>query len=362
MPQTYQHLAEYLIAFKNRFEPVFAALLQKKVEEMNAIDASGGKMTELIARFSKGGKRLRAALVAVGYEAAGNAPNKNILAPAAAMELLHTFFLIHDDIMDRSDTRRGFPTVHRLYETEHSKQLKTLPENDQEHFVVSMALLAGDLCCAIAYETLATSKFSPDRILATIMRMHAMIDATVTGQALDTIRPLNAGANPEEVEKIHILKTAKYTVEGPLQMGMVLGNAPEHLVEAVSAYATPVGAAFQIQDDILGVFGSEKELGKPVASDLSEGKQTLLTAHVQIHGTPRQRDEINEILRKQTISAEELDQARAIMRESGALGETESRARELIQQAKKTLKDMRLPSEASHVLEELADYVIDRTM
>src|SRR3989344_8466875 len=129
----------------------------------------------------------------------------------------------------------------------------------------------------MAYEAVTESDFPPARLILALNKMHAVANATVVGQVLDVIAPLRGVVSEEAVLRIHRLKTARYTFEGPLQLGMLLAGAVEDKVEAISRYAIPVGIAFQIKDDLLGIFGSEMELGKAVTSDLEEGKETILT-------------------------------------------------------------------------------------
>lgn len=352
-------LRSFLQSFVAKFEPALDNYLAEKKEELSRIDEAGAELVEEIRRFaSGGGKRIRAALVNLGFRITGGEGEK-ILLPTVGMELMHTFFLIHDDIMDRSDTRRNKPTLHRTVE----ERYRDLLENtgvDQQHFGHSMAILAGDLCCAIAYEALARSSFPPERILGSIQKMHEIVGSTVTGQALDMVQPLVGQSEVGVVEKIHLLKTAKYTIEGPIHMGLILGGAKKETLATLSEYALPTGMAFQIQDDILGIFGTEQELGKSVTSDIEEAKQTLLTAHVFRHGTLEQKAFLQNVLGKR-IATEKMEEVRRLMVETGALAAAENRARELATAGKHKLENIALPEEIRNVLMELADFVVARS-
>ncbi len=355
-------LQAFLESFRGRFEPALEVYLKEQIINLGELDPSGQEMVEIIGTFiSGGGKRIRAALVDIGYQAAGGENRERILKPAIAMELLHAFFLVHDDIMDRSDLRRGQPTVHRVYKSKYLKLLKDSGHIDDEHFAESMAILAGDMCCAMAYRALTESDFPSAQLIRATQTMHTMVDETVVGQILDILTPIKGMVGENEVMKIHRFKTACYTFRGPLQLGMVFAGASDEKLETISQYAMPIGIAFQIKDDLLGVFGTEAEVGKSVTSDLEEGKETLLTVYARAHGTPAQKKEIASLISKHPISMEELNRAREIFREIGAISYCEEKARELVQNGKKALESLNLKEDIVVLLADLADHVISRT-
>lgn len=355
-------LKTYLKHFLGRFEPALEMYLKEKIASLGTLDPSGQEIASVVGTFaSGGGKRIRAALVEIGYQAGGGEDGDRILKPAIAIELLHAFFLIHDDIMDRSDLRRNQPTVHRVFESTYREFLEKFNDRDREHFAESMALLAGDLCCAMAYEAITQSDFPPERLVLALKKMHATVDVTVIGQVLDVLTPLKGMVSEEEITKIHRFKTACYTFEGPLQFGMILAGACAEKLEAISQYAIPIGIAFQIKDDLLGIFGSEKEVGKSVTSDLEEGKETLLTVFARAHGNLAQRDRIASLIGKHPISIDEINDVRGILREIGAISYCETRMHELVQAGKKALEGLYLREDIVTLLVELADLSIGRT-
>lgn len=353
-----QELEAFLKTFKNRFEPAIQNYLDATIDRMKAIDSSGGEVARIIRDFSlNGGKRLRGALVTIGYQAFSNRDWTEVLQAAISTELFHTFFLIHDDVMDRSDLRRGSPTVHKVFEMKYRDS--NLPMHNVEHLAHSMAILAGDLCCAMAYDALLTMPFSGDRIVRTLKHMQRMVDSTTIGQVLD-MTPVEM-PTAETIEKIHLLKTARYSVEAPLHLGMLLTDATQGDLDAVSRFAIPVGIAFQIKDDLLGVYGSEKELGKPVTSDLEEGKTTHLTVFAREHATAGQRLRLTGLYGKSGLTDDDLADARNIFRECGAVTYCESRAATLVNEGKQALMGVSMPAESKIVLRQLADFVISRT-
>lgn len=356
-----QRLATFLPQFRERFEPVFRVYLESKVQQFEGIDPIGASLARVVHDFSLGsGKRLRAALVAIGYQAACAEQSEAILRPAIAVELLHNFFLIHDDIMDRSALRRNQPTVHEVFRQNHKSSLAGIVDADQAHFGYAMALLAGDCCCAFSYEALTTSNFPADRVLVAVQLMHTMVDATCVGQALDIVVPHSTAVNVEAILTIHRLKTAYYSFDGPLRIGLSLGGASSDSIARLERFTIPLGIAFQIQDDLLGLFGSEAELGKPVTSDVEEGKKTLLTVFAREGADDRQRARLDELLGKQGISLSELDDIRHIVEVTGARSRSESYARNLVEQAKAALGLFSWPNDTRDLLTEMAEYVIGR--
>ena len=167
-------------------------------------------------------------------------------------------------------------------------------------------------------------------------------------------------ASEKEILKVHENKTAKYTIEGPLHLGALLAGAKGRILKDLSAYAVPVGIAFQIQDDILGVFGSEKKLGKPVCSDLREGKQTLLIAKALEKGSGVDRKMIKKLLGNKNVTPREIDTFREIVRKSGSLAYSQNLAKKLIEKGKETLVKSAVKKEAKDFLVGIADYIVNR--
>lgn len=352
---------QYLNEFRTAFDPCFDKYLAEKTEQLTRIDPVMGKiLAEKIRDFSAaGGKRIRAALVALGYRAAGGDDERDVLPAAISVELLHSFFLIHDDLIDKSEMRRAGPTVHKMFETDYYQLLKNPTE--RQHLSYSMALLTGDLCCAMVYEALTSLNLPADRVARAIEKMQQVVTTTVLGQGLDVVRPLEENVSEQAVEQIYLFKTARYTIEGPLHLGLILAKAPDQLFEEISCYAVPVGIAFQVEDDVLGVFGAEEELGKPITSDIKEGKQTILVVATQRLGTKSQRERLKCFLGNPNITLADIKEAQEIMRQSGALAYTRDYARRLVAEGKAKLSQISISAEIKEILEDLADYIIERT-
>lgn len=352
-------LAPFVGRLKSRIDSALAAHLSAVIERMASIDPIGASDARVISAFvMNGGKRLRPALVAIGYTACSGRDWEEVISAAISTELFHAFFLIHDDIMDRSDLRRGAPTVHRVFQHMLGTNC-TSPLSDIEHFAHSRAILAGDLCCQMAYDALLESPFPPDVILRAQRHMRMMAEATIVGQVLD-MEP--GEASEASVTKIQVLKTARYSVEAPLHLGMIFAGASDDDLEAMTAFARPVGIAYQLWDDWLGIYGSEQEVGKPVTSDLQERKKTLFTVFVREHGSDEQRARLATIFGKREVTEADLDQARVLFHECGAVAYSENRARSLVAEGKAALKGMHISPWGCAILSEIADFTINRNV
>ncbi|MEK7664959.1 MAG: polyprenyl synthetase family protein [Patescibacteria group bacterium] len=358
--ETSERIQQYFKEFKVAFEPYFNRYLEEKLGEFTEIDTMGQLLTEKMIDFSVGGgKRIRAVLVALGYQAGGGEKSEDIFSAAVAIELLHNFLLIHDDIIDLSDIRRARPTMHKMFEAWSGQVFENSAQS--QHFCHSMAILVGDLSCVMATEALTLANLPAERIVQAFQKMYKIGRDTVIGQGLDVVLPLEQEVSEESVMQIYLLKTAKYTIEGPLHVGLILAGADQNLLEKISRYAIPVGIAFQIQDDILGVFGTEEELGKSVTSDIKEGKQTLLTVAAYRLGTAIQRERLKFLLGNPQVSPADIEEVREIMRLSSALDYARSRAKSLVEDGKVELKKLPIGADTKQVLEELADYIVERT-
>jgi geranylgeranyl diphosphate synthase type I len=275
-----QQAEDSLTAYQNQIEIFLSRYVGAKADAFKEVESLGEEAGRLIEDFIlDGGKRIRAAFTYYGYRAAGGEDGENILFASAAIEILHNFFLINDDIVDKSDFRRGLPTIHARYKQiyENKGLISNFNNDGKIDLPYSMAIITGNICCALAYEALVESGFQADKILQVLEMMYEIIKFTAVGQLLDIVKATSRKATEEDVLRIHYLKTAKYSVEGPLCVGAILKGTTLSVLDSLSRYAIPVGMAFQIHDDILGIFGTEEQAGKSIASDTKEGKQTLLT-------------------------------------------------------------------------------------
>jgi geranylgeranyl diphosphate synthase type I len=225
---------------------------------------------ELDSAVCAGGKRLRPELLAWGYRAGGGDLDDAVVRAAAALELLHTFALIQDDVIDGSGTRRGRPASH--------VNLAAEAETEPERFGPSAAILLGDLSLIWADQLLADCGAPPDLLRRGVSIYNEMRAEVTLGQYLDVLAAHSVRVTEEQALTVNHYKTASYTVQRPIQLGLALAGAADELVRSVSCYAIPAGIAFQLRDDVLGAFGDPAMTGKPSGQDLRERKPTWLWA------------------------------------------------------------------------------------
>ena len=282
----------------------------------------------------RGGKRLRPALLTATAIACGRTIDRTVVDAGCAWELLQAYFLVHDDWMDGDTTRRGGPTAHVTLAARHG----------DAHLGASLAVLAGDLGSALAHRVIAESD-APVEALVTFARVH---EDVVLGQALDlTLSAHDLAA----VERMHALKTASYTTRGPVAMGALLAGASSDTRAQLDAFATPLGIAFQLRDDLLGAFGSEAETGKPVGSDLRSGKRTALIAEALARTDDRGALE-------RSLAEGNVPVAMAAIEKCGARVAVESRASTLLGEARRALDAA--PIRDKSLLHALATALVER--
>ena len=349
-------------SFAERYSALVEEELAKFLEEKarSAADERRRRVVEEISRFTLGGgKRLRPLLMILGYAGSKGVVDNRIVRASISIELVHSYLLMHDDVMDRDEFRRGRPTVWRAFRDLHAEAYGL---EEATHYGYSMAIIAGDLAAAYAVQALLRSEFEYDVVLKAVELMQDVIEKTGHGQILDMTlekEPLSA-VKEEDVLEVHRLKTALYTIDGPLRMGGILARADEDLLKAYTRYAIPVGIAFQLQDDILGVFGDEAIVGKPVDSDIKEGKRTLLVVKAWERATPEQRRVMERVLGNRLASKEEVEMVREIMRSTGALDYVRELALRLAREGSSALDEADVSSDVREVLKDLAKVVVER--
>lgn len=342
---------------KSAVEKELTIFFNKKLAESEKISPESKQIVELLKDYSlRGGKRIRAALVYYGYKCFSNKNIKEIIKASAAMELIQSYLLVHDDIIDRDDLRRNGPTIHKSYKDIFKK---IYPSSDSVHLGNSMAILAGDLASSFANELINDIDIKEKYKAKASKKMNKVVKTVIFGELLDIISALRP-VTKIEIEKIHRFKTASYTIEGPLHIGALLAGAKNKDLKVLSGYAVPLGEAFQLQDDILGLYGNEKQLGKPIGSDLREGKYTLLILKALEKATKLQKEKIKKALGSQKLTKKQLDGIRKIVKQTGSLKYSQYLVQKLVSQSKKSIKGSRFNKEAKQFLLELADYMLKR--
>ncbi len=293
--------------------------------ESQALDRVGPELAPL-ARAAldfllDGGKRLRPAFCYWGWRGAGGRDDEAVVAAAASLELLHACALIHDDVMDRSDTRRGRAAVHRRFAGLHRAQRW---HGDPEAFGQAAAILLGDLCLVWADKLLAGSGLPASTLHDGQAVYDEMRVELMSGQYLDVVSQADGDGSVERALRVARFKSGKYTIERPLHLGGTLAGGDADLLAVYSAYGLPLGEAFQLRDDVLGVFGDPAETGKPAGDDLREGKRTALVALAFARATSAQADALHRHLGDPQLDADGVTVLREVITATGALDEVET--------------------------------------
>ncbi|GAA2556204.1 polyprenyl synthetase family protein [Winogradskya consettensis] len=302
------------------------------------------------------GKRLRPMFCYWGWRGAGRPDGEPIVTAAAALELFHAFALIHDDIMDGSSLRRGHPTVHRHFADVHTRHSW---KGEAVRYGNSAALLCGDLCAAWADHLFHESGLPIEGIhrgyeLFTVMRTEV-----IAGQYLDLVSGVGEGSVAGALTVIR-MKAARYTVTRPLQIGAALADGGPALHAALQAFGDPLGDAFQLRDDVLGVFGDPARTGKPVIDDLREGKPTVMVAMARDRASRTQAARIRELFGTASLDDTGAAELRDIITVTGAREDIEDLIRRRAAEATAALAEAPLTDEARAALTGLASSVIAR--
>jgi len=351
--------AEKLLSwFKDEVDFQMNIFLDKKIEEAREISEEATILVDEVKRFvSAGGKRVRPAFLYSGYIAAGGKAHAAATFASLCVEFLHTFALIHDDIIDKSDTRRGRATSHKAFENTHKS--KKYP-GDREHFGLSSAILAGDLAFTFAEEILTSSPFPQERLRRARYFFDQMKFQVISGEYLDVLGSYKKRLTEEEVLNILEYKTAKYTVERPLQIGAMLAGAEVDILEAFTAYGIPLGQAFQLQDDILGIFGDAEKIGKPVGADIREGKKTVLITKTYELASKREEQLLDRVVGNFAATDKDLYRVKEIIYSVGAYDYAIKLSHRLIDQAKTAIDKDKYGGEGKEYLLVAADYLLNR--
>lgn len=354
---------ESLAEFQARFDLWLSRFLQVRLRPAEELHPDLAPFFSCLLEYSgRSGKRLRPFLVHLGFRAAVEASAvqtvDDVLPLAAAAEMLHVFALAHDDVMDQSALRRGLPTVHRMWAERHRSNGW---RGDADQLGASVAILLGDLALVLADACLDESAV-PDRCLRQSREVwQAMREEVIEGQFLDVAASqLSHPAPEDQIRTILSLKSGKYTVERPLHLGACAAGASPQLLEAFTSVGIPLGQAFQIQDDILGLFGDSEATGKPADSDLKEGKSTLLVSRAYSAASPSDRLALMQAWGNPSATDEQIVGAKAAIKGSGALDFARSEAEALAGQARSALLAAPIPEDARLVLSGLISFVLDR--
>ncbi|TNC23956.1 polyprenyl synthetase family protein [Amycolatopsis alkalitolerans] len=342
-------------------ERVLTRFLRIAGDQIEATEPSFASGVETLTEFVlRGGKRLRPTFAWWAWRGAGGdeADADGVLQAVASLELVQACALIHDDLIDSSDSRRGRPTVHVAFADLHTAQRWSgLPAS----FGLAVAVVIGDLALAWADDMFGAASLPAAALDRARPVWRAMRTEVLAGQFLDVHMQVTGDTSAEAALRVSRLKTAAYTVERPLHLGAALAGAPGEQVRALREFGRDLGIAFQLRDDLLGVFGDPSVTGKPAGDDLREGKRTLLIALALRQAGAAQADLITTALGNATLSEKEVDEVRATLREVGAVSAVEDRIGELTGTALSALRQANLIEPAESALADLATRATQRT-
>ncbi|MGO0604612.1 polyprenyl synthetase family protein [Brevibacterium linens] len=312
------------------------AFLAEKAAEFEAISPDATAIGDALIEFTRGGKRIRPVLLWWGFQLAGGdvragtdtGTSADVIAglaqAAGSLELLHAAALIHDDVIDNSDTRRGRPALHRQFEARHQRSGF---HGDGASFGVSASIVIGDICLALSEELFERSQETlgerrSARELHGVVRRDVMV-----GQYLDVLAeviPLGDARIADRAWEVLSFKSAKYSVEQPLLLGAALAGADSEQLKEISAFGLPLGQAFQLRDDVLGIAGDPEATGKPAGDDIREGKRTVLIAETASRIPADRLEVLAERLGDPDLTDAEVAECVGMISASGGLAAVES--------------------------------------
>ena len=347
-------------AFRARVQGVVDEFLDEMAARLAPLGPDAARLLAEARASVSGGKRFRAAFCYWGFRAMEPDVDDEqaLLRACAALELLHASALVHDDLMDASDTRRGRPATHRGFEAEHRRDGW---RGDPEQYGAAAAILLGDLLLSWSEELLRRCGLPLERVAAAMGLFDLCRTEVITGQFLDVSVQARGRADVKAAMTVLRYKSAKYSIERPLHIGAALAGATEANLAELSAFGLPLGEAFQLRDDLLGVFGDAATTGKPAGDDLVEGKRTVLVA-LALDAAPEADARLLDGSLGTQLDDALLTELRRVIDESGAHAQVESVIEELVSVSLAALDRAAVSDQARVVLRELASAATDRVV
>jgi len=328
--------------YKKKIDNELKRFFREKNSEIKKLSSDVYDYVSIFEEFTlRGGKRLRPLLMIFGYLSCGGKNTSEIIKASISSELAHSFLLVHDDIMDHDVVRRNGPTVHKVLEKRYD------PE-----YAEPLAIVLGDAGFCYGLQPILDSNFDPQRKIKAMQKFVSVIEHTCYGQFFDVIAEFK-DVDEVFVRNIHKYKTANYTIVGPMTIGGILAGATKRQLDSMTKFGIKIGLAFQLRDDILGVFGDRKELGKPIGSDLIEGKKTLLVTKAD-----------DTYIKKKLgtkLTKKEIEKIRKIIVDTGSLDYSQDLIHKLLESAKEDIEKCPIRKKEKALFLYLADYLEKRT-
>ena len=349
-----------LTSVRSAVEEELAIFLNFESAYLNSISTELSPVSEALTAFLlDSGKRLRPLFAYAGFTAAGGSLEKPVVRAMAALELLQACALIHDDLMDGSDTRRGKPSIHRHFESIH---VQDELDGFAPQYGLSAAVLLGDLALVWSDQMINSAGLTTEQFARVFPYYNEMRVELMAGQFLDIHEQTQKSTSVDRSMKIARYKSGKYTIERPLHLGAAMSSTSSpQLFAALSSYGLPLGEAFQLRDDLLGVFGNPSVTGKPAGDDLREGKRTVLIAMTNDRQSEAQREIARKHFGKPDLDAQGVELLREIIESTGARAELEATIERLTDQALTAAQSAVFTEDGNAMLAELANVATKRS-
>jgi len=346
-----------------RFQHVIDMFLDRQRSTMSEISPDTLPLFDAAVQLLGAGKRLRPTFCYWGWRAAGGSPDDaGVITVAAALELFQASALVHDDVIDDSDTRRGQPSVHRRFAEQHRAARW---HGSPESFGAAAAVLLGDLLLGWSDELFGSAELGPDALRRGRAVFDLMRTEVGSGQYLDVLEQVSGATrtvgHTERARQVIRFKSARYSVEHPLIIGATVAGLDDQLLSPYRRYGAALGEAFQLRDDILGVFGDPARTGKPAGDDLREGKRTVLVACALERADAAQTRLVNRLLGDPGLDDEGVEQLRAVLVETEALRRVETMVAQRVTDAREALESAKATDDGREALARLIDLATDRT-
>ena len=343
---------------RSEINQALAEFIKQENKYLATIGSELDPVAEALEKFLlDSGKRLRPLFAYVGLIGAAAQPTKQLISAISSLELVHVCALIHDDVMDASDTRRGAPSIHKTFENLHVKNGMV---GSPAQFGVASAILLGDLALIWSAQMLHNSGLSPNELIRSLPVYDEMRVELMAGQFLDVYEQALGTQNVERSLKVARYKSGKYTIERPLHFGAALASAPAELISTYSNYGIPLGEAFQLRDDLLGVFGNPEATGKPAGDDLREGKRTALIAVALERANGSQKSLLLSGIGDANLTSDKVADLQQVITETGATSHIESMISKLTSTSLSALNHGGISPVGKQLLTELAILATDR--
>lgn len=346
---------DFTVRHRPKVDKELAAIFSTAKHQVFPVKGSQYDLVDDIAKLvARGGKRTRPLLLILAAEGYGAPVDKRLYAAAASQELLHTYFLIHDDIIDQDLMRWGGPNIIANY-------LQRDDSHGAQHRAEAYALLAGDICASLATEAWLASGYPSSRVTRALHMQHGTLLSVIGGELSDSLVPTSTEWPQEDaIIAMYRQKTASYSFVLPLQLGAMIANADESELQAIAAVGEAAGIAYQFQDDLLGIFGASHHTGKPVLNDLREGKRTLLVRIAMDSMSALERQEFLEHFGKSDAPHQALERCRSLIQSSGARAIIEARSSEFVQQATALLEQLSMNGRQQIILKNCLEQLLGR--